>query len=246
MKSPLIAAGAIAWSAWLQTSAQTPPAPPQLVPATHTAYSARTELFAEWPPLVVGQATRLTAHLTRTGARFTPYTEAKVALTLAVEGSTASASADGPERPGVFRLNVTPTRAGAGRMTIDVTAAGATEHFVIEGVPIYPDVQTATARQAARDPGLVSYAKERSWEEDFATALVSGRFQGAARMLLIPMAAVVRDGTAAHVYVQRTPERFEWREIITRRTVGEMVEVTAGLRDGERIVVRGADKMPRK
>jgi len=50
----------------------------------------------------------------------------------------------------------------------------------------------------------------------------------------------------AVTHVQRTPERFELREIQTRRTVGGNVEVIGGLRDGERIVVRGADKMPRQ
>ncbi len=53
------------------------------------------------------------------------------------------------------------------------------------------------------------------------------------------------DGAALHVYVQRTPERFEFREIQVRRTVGDNIEVISGLRDGDRIVVGGADKMPR-
>jgi hypothetical protein len=47
--------------------AQAPSAAPQLGAVTHTAYSKNTELFAEWRPLIVGEATRLTAHLTRTG-----------------------------------------------------------------------------------------------------------------------------------------------------------------------------------
>ena len=58
------------------------------------------------------------------------------------------------------------------------------------------------------------------------------------------MTAIVRDGAATRVYVQRTPERFELREIRTRRTVGDRIEVIGGLNDGERIVVRGVDKMP--
>src|SRR5207253_1543940 len=126
---------------------------------THTAYSRNTELFAEWRPLIVGQATRLTAHLTRIGERFTPYAEGKVTLTLTIEGVTAKAAADGPERTGVFRLNVTPTKAGTGRMVIDVASATGAEHFVVEDVPVYADVQAALAKQAPVETGLVSYAK---------------------------------------------------------------------------------------
>src|SRR5204862_1223861 len=110
---------------------QPPSAAPQPKAVTRTLYTRNTELFAEWRPLVVGESTRLTAHLTRIGDRFRPYTEGKVTLTLTVEGATSDAAADGPERPGVFRLNVTPTKVGAGRIVIDVEAAVAREHFVI-------------------------------------------------------------------------------------------------------------------
>src|SRR5438477_10848979 len=102
----LTVALACAFADPVRAQAPGPPAQPSAV--THTAYSKNTELFAEWRPLIVGQATRLTAHLTRIGERFTPYAEGKVMLTLTIEGVTAKAAADGPERAGVFRLNVTP------------------------------------------------------------------------------------------------------------------------------------------
>src|SRR5439155_14283616 len=167
-------------------------------------YSKNTELFAEWQPLVVGQTTRLTAHLTRLGDRFTAYTEAKVTLTLTVDTSERTAGADGPERPGVFRLNVTPTKGGTGRIAIDVAPATGTEHFVIDAVPVYPNVQAALAKQAPAQTGLVSYAKERSWEADFSTATVKVYFPGAARIITVPSTALVRDRTTLHIYVQRT------------------------------------------
>jgi len=117
-------------------SAQAPSPPPQLNAVTHTAYSKNTELFAEWRPLIVGEATRLTAHLTRTsGDGFKPYAEGKVTITLTVEAVVANAAADGPERPGVFRLNVTPQKSGTGRLVIDVSAATSDQHFVIDKCP---------------------------------------------------------------------------------------------------------------
>src|SRR5437764_12051799 len=99
-------------------AAQTPGGIPQPSAVTRTAYSKNTELFSEWRPLIVGPATRLTAHLTRIGDRFKPYAEGKVTLTLTIGSVTAKAATEGPERPGVFRLNVTPTQAGTGRMVI--------------------------------------------------------------------------------------------------------------------------------
>ena len=142
---------------------QAPAAPPSVSASTHTAYSRNTELFAEWRPLIVGEATRLTAHLTRTaGGTFKAYTEGRVTLTLTVETVVAHATAESPERPGVFRLNVTPQKAGAGRVVIDVAAATGNEHFVIEDVPVYPTSQAALAAQKPAEAGLVSFAKERS------------------------------------------------------------------------------------
>src|SRR3989441_11970822 len=98
--------------------AQTPTPPPEPSAVTHTAYSKNTELFAEWRPLIVGQATRLTAHLSRIGERFTPFVDGKVTLTLTIGSVTANAATEGPERPGVFRLDVTPAKEGTGRMVI--------------------------------------------------------------------------------------------------------------------------------
>jgi hypothetical protein len=99
-------------AAALMARAQTPTTAAQPSVVTRTTYSKSTELFAEWRPMIIGQATRLTAHLTLIGDRFKPYAEGKVAVTLTIEGSTTTAAAEGPERPGVFRLNVTPTKAG--------------------------------------------------------------------------------------------------------------------------------------
>jgi hypothetical protein len=68
---------------------------------------------------------------------------------------------------------------------------------------------------------------------------------GPARVITVPSTALVRDGAAHRVYVQRTPERFDFREVTTHRTLGDYVEITSGLRETDRVVVRGAERMPR-
>jgi len=168
-----------------------------------------------------------------------------VTLTLTVEGDLANAKADAPERPGVFRLNVTPTKAGTGRVVIDVAAAAGRQHFVMDGVPVYPDSRAALANEAPEEEGLISYAKEQSWELDFATAPPTVHFPGAGNILTVPATALLHDGDKTLVYVQRTPERFELRQVKTRRTFGTAIEIVNGLKESERVVVLGADKMPR-
>jgi len=65
-------------------------------------------------------------------------------------------------------------------------------------------------------------------------------------MLLGPTTAIVRDGTATYVCVQHTPERFEFRQVAVGQTFGNLVQITSGLRDSERVVTRGTEKMPRQ
>jgi multidrug efflux pump subunit AcrA (membrane-fusion protein) len=238
----LLLIGLAATASAQQPAAPQPTAQPSAV--THTAYSARTELFAEWRPFVVGQSTRLTAHLTHTVERFRAFEQGKVTVTLTVGDVEVTTIAEAPERAGVFRLNVTPTKDGAARMVIDVATDAGIEHFTVADVPVYASVAAAVAAQKPGEPDLISFAKERSWGEDFATAPVTSRYQG--RMLLVPSTAVVRDGTSTSVYVQHTPERFEFRQVGVGQTFGNLVQVTSGLRDGDRVVIRGTDKMPRQ
>jgi hypothetical protein len=245
MRFAILVGAAGTWFVAGSVLAQTPASAAQPRAVTRTVYTRNTELFAEWQPLVVGQPTRLTAHLTHTGDRFRPYTEGTATLTLTVEGDLANARADAPERPGVFRLNVTPTKAGTGRVVIDVAAAAGRQHFVLDGVPVYPDTRAALANEAPEEEGLISYAKEQSWGQDFATAPPTVYFPGAGNILTVPSAALLHDGDKTLVYVQRTPERFELRQVKTRRTFGTAIEIVSGLKESERVVVLGADKMPR-
>lgn len=68
----------------------------------------------------------------------------------------------------------------------------------------------------------------------------------AQRVLAVPRPAIVQVEGVPHVYVQRHPEAFDLREVKTGRSSATFVEVTQGLREGERIVIKGGDKMPRK
>jgi RND family efflux transporter MFP subunit len=58
--------------------------------------------------------------------------------------------------------------------------------------------------------------------------------------LTIPASAVIEEQGNYFLYVQVTPELFEKREIKTGATDGISYEVTNGLTDGERIVLKGA------
>nr|WP_269204671.1 efflux RND transporter periplasmic adaptor subunit [Motilibacter deserti] len=60
--------------------------------------------------------------------------------------------------------------------------------------------------------------------------------------LAVPVAAVFRDGDQDTVWVERTG-RAEKRRVTLGAQAEDMVQVTAGLKGGETVVVRGADRV---
>ena len=232
----------LAVATMISTSALMAQAPkgPALRAVNQTFYTDRTELFAEWRPVVLGQATRFTAHLTKLGSTFHAYTAAKVSLALTVDNTVVESKTETPERPGVFRLPFTATKAGKGRIAIEVAADGQVEKFVIDDVAVYASTDEALAKQGGPpESGLISFAKEASWDMDFATA-------PAGKSMTFPASAVIQDQGQSYIFVQHTPERFELRPVRADTDRGGLLRVSSGLKEGERVVVRGADRMPRK
>jgi cobalt-zinc-cadmium efflux system membrane fusion protein len=58
--------------------------------------------------------------------------------------------------------------------------------------------------------------------------------------IVVPSTAVIREGAAAHVFVQKAQGRFERRAISIGRTVDDTVEIRSGLTAGETVVTDGA------
>jgi hypothetical protein len=217
---------------------------------TRTIYTEKTELFAAYRPYVVGQESRFTAHLTRITDRFEAYpTSAKVVISFTVGGMTVEKTST-PDRSGVFPIAITATVVGMGTATVIVTTAEGTERFVVDNIPVEPDLQTAIAHQppAPVESAPIRYSKEDGWDGRFATAPIRrmALAEGKTGVLAAPRAAIVQEQGQPHVYVQRNPEAFELRAIKTGDSSATYVAVTDGLREGERIVTIGADKLPRK
>ena len=75
--------------------------PADLRTTNSTVYTPKTELFITFrPTFIVGEVTRIGAHLSRLGDRFTPYAENTVAVTLNVAGVDTKTSVPKPDRPG--------------------------------------------------------------------------------------------------------------------------------------------------
>jgi hypothetical protein len=203
-------------------------------------------------PYVVGQEGRLTAHMSRITDRFEAYPEnSQLSLTLTVAGKTMEVGKPAEvERSGHFAFAFTPTVAGRGSATVVLTTPDGAERFVIDNIVVEPDLQTAIAHQGAAPPadGSIRYSKENAWDGRFLTlpAAKVALAQGKPAMVAVPKTAIVQIDGQSHVYVQRDPEAYFLRPVKTGEGNDTYVAVADGVREGDRVVTLGADKMPRK
>ena len=144
-----------------------------LEPQAYTLYTDKSELFVEYKPLVVGQASRFAVHLTLLGENFLPYTEGNVTVSLVQAGKNLIDTANSPSSPGIFRLAIQPTGAGMGKLVFDIETKDFKDQFIIDSVQVYVDEKTAIAAQPAQAAGNdISFLKEQAWKIEFANAPV--------------------------------------------------------------------------
>jgi len=145
---------------------------PTLEPLAYTIYSDKTELFVEFKPLVVGIESRFAAHFTALGELFKAIDEGQIKLTLVEPGDSLSIISEKPEVPGIFRLRMTPKKAGIFKLVFDIKTPKFTDKIIIENIEVFPDEKMAIEKQAHEVGGSndISYLKEQAWKVEFANA----------------------------------------------------------------------------
>jgi len=138
-----------------------------------TSWTERTELFAEYPPLVEGEHAIFAVHLTDL-RDFSPLTEGRAIVELTPEAGGSPAMLEGgASRPGVFRSEGVVPAAGRYRMALLVDAPTVSDRHEIGTAIVFADRATAWADAGARAPddgGAITYLKEQQWVNPFATA----------------------------------------------------------------------------
>lgn len=183
-------------------------AEPEIEPLSVTRWTARTELFAEYPPLAAGRVSRFAIHLTRLD-NFKAIAKGSVEVRLQREGQTPeSFRAEAPSRPGIFGVDVRPAGNGPYRVSI---------HFAGEGIT---DTHDLGVVKPDEDAEAISFLKEQQWLLDFATATVEAR--AIAASLRVPAEVTPRSGGEATVDAP-----FDGR-LIADRLPATGARVTAG------------------
>lgn len=142
-------------------------------PLSVTRWTDKTELFAEYPSLVVGHTSRFAIHLT-TLDPFKAVTDGTMEVLLRdADGQVESFSAKGPSRPGIFGVDVKPTRAGKRELVFAWRSSAMSDTHNVGAVDVFADAAAAAAAAPAEPgPEAISFLKEQQWSLDFATAVV--------------------------------------------------------------------------
>ena len=136
-----------------------------------TQWTNKTELFMEYPELIVGQEATFAVHLTRL-SDFKPISKSEVQFVFSsqrgVEGSITETEV---QIPGIYGPDVIFERAGRYDLTIVIQGMVA-DTLQVNGIPVYSSAEDVPAAHEEEDPNLISFLKEQQWKIPFATQKV--------------------------------------------------------------------------
>lgn len=140
-----------------------------------THFTARTELFVEFPSLVVGETAAFAAHLSRL-PDYRAVTAGRLSVRLSGAGWPDEAfQVDGPAQPGIFRPAVRPRHAGERDLAIELHTPEYSVRHELGPVTVYADRQAAAAAPPPQEDMGIAFSKEQQWTVEFATAQVALR-----------------------------------------------------------------------
>ena len=143
---------------------------------SYTVYTEKSELFAEFRSLIVGDTAKLGGHFTQLGEFFKAITEGSITLSLRVGDNTVSQESTVSSSPGIFRYEIVPIKAGIGKLVFDIKNKDFTDQIVIDNVTVYTDVNAAMASAPEEPKGnQISYLKEQAWKVEFANMEVTSQ-----------------------------------------------------------------------
>jgi membrane fusion protein, heavy metal efflux system len=133
-----------------------------------TQWTDKTELFMEYPELIVGQQVTFAVHLTRL-SDFKPISESEVEFVFSSErGHEGSLTETEVQVPGIYGPDVIFERAGRYDLTIIIRGM-VNDTLQVNGIPVYSSAEAVPHAHEDEDPNLISFLKEQQWNIPFGT-----------------------------------------------------------------------------
>ncbi len=138
----------------------------------HTIWTDKTELFVEFPALIVGNPSRFAAHFTILD-KHQPVREGSVTVSLIKGDKGLRNSVDAPSSPGIFSHVIQPKETGTYQLVFELKTPEYSDKITIDDVTVYANSDDAIkALGTAEEDESISFLKEQAWKIDFQTAPV--------------------------------------------------------------------------
>lgn len=182
-----------------QQPAVQPSAGPESHTESHTSWTAKTEFFAEHPPLVAGRTSRFEVHVTRLDT-FKPLASGKVEIRLtSSSGQAHTFAVNRPSRPGIFGVDVKPPAAGEYRLSAHLDGGGLSDVHALGAVVVSADEAAALHEHGEKAEEEIAFLKEQQWTLDFGVAVIEDRRLRTS--IRVPAEVLPRSGGKADVAV---------------------------------------------
>ena len=142
-----------------------------------THFTEVSELFVEFPALVMGQASPFAAHLTRLDS-YTPVASGTVTVTLSGGGAPDEQfSVATPSIPGIFRPIALPQHPVQRHVTVRLQGEGLDTLHDLGTFTVFPSQALALAGQDEEEhhDDTIAFLKEQQWQVDFALSEATQR-----------------------------------------------------------------------
>ncbi|MDA1354268.1 MAG: hypothetical protein O3A01_07385 [bacterium] len=153
----------------------------EMEPESHTTWTKKTELFVEFPPLIVGEPSQFLAHYSDQRT-FKPLLKGKLNISLQdSDGNTvASAMVSEPARPGIFTPTLVAQKSGVYSLVFDISAGALRDTITISGVAVYNTKHDAAhaSRHSEHSGDGISFLKEQAWNIEFETTVAAKKSIG--------------------------------------------------------------------
>lgn len=139
-----------------------------------TQFNKSTELFMEYPQLIVGSEAKFLIHLTDL-KDFKAVTQGTLAIEFVNQsGNKITANEDKPARAGIFTPVLKFDASGNYTMTMTLSGAQVSDNIMVKDVIVYSSAAEVPKSEENKS-SLISFLKEQQWKINFATEPVAKR-----------------------------------------------------------------------
>ncbi|WP_215224380.1 efflux RND transporter periplasmic adaptor subunit [Echinicola shivajiensis] len=136
----------------------------------HTVWTEQTELFVEFPALVVGQTSRFAAHFTILNGH-QPVRDGNVTVSLIKNKKGIRHTVDAPSSPGIFGPSLQPKEAGVYQLVFDLKTPTYSDRITLDNIQVFETNEEAQETLGSEEENgtEISFLKEQAWKVEFQT-----------------------------------------------------------------------------